>query len=57
MGEPDGEVRMSLQTLEVLEAFLEIPTAELAGLVLDMCRYQSEHVARITSQMVAGAGC
>lgn len=31
MGEPDYPVRLSLQTLKVLEAFLEDPTAELAG--------------------------
>ncbi len=31
MGKKDREVRMSLQTLRVLEAFLENPTEELAG--------------------------
>jgi len=31
MGEPDFPVRLSFQTLKVLEAFLEDPTAELAG--------------------------
>lgn len=31
MGSQDRNVRMSLQTLRVLEAFLENPTAELAG--------------------------
>jgi PadR family transcriptional regulator PadR len=31
MGKKDREVRMSLQTLRVLEAFLENPTDELAG--------------------------
>lgn len=31
---------------------LRMPTA----LELEMCRYQGEHVARITAQMVAGAG-
>ena len=31
MGKKDGNVRMSLQTLKVLEAFLEQPTEELAG--------------------------
>jgi hypothetical protein len=31
MGKQAGDVRMSLQTLRVLEAFLEDPTAELAG--------------------------
>jgi PadR family transcriptional regulator PadR len=31
MGKKDRQVRMSLQTLRVLEAFLENPTDELAG--------------------------
>src|SRR5258708_32220867 len=31
MGKPDRHVRMSLQTLRVLEAFLDSPTDELAG--------------------------
>ena len=31
MGQKDKAVRMSLQTLRVLEAFLENPTEELAG--------------------------
>ncbi len=31
MGKQDRDVRMSLQTLRVLEAFLENPTGELAG--------------------------
>jgi PadR family transcriptional regulator, regulatory protein PadR len=31
MGKTDKDVRMSLQTLRVLEAFLENPTQELAG--------------------------
>jgi PadR family transcriptional regulator, regulatory protein PadR len=31
MGKQDRDVRLSLQTLRVLEAFLENPTAELAG--------------------------
>ena len=31
MGKPDRPVRMSLQTLRVLEAFLDNPTDELAG--------------------------
>ena len=31
MGRPDGKVRMSLQTLRVLEAFLENVSDELAG--------------------------
>src|ERR1700688_5313216 len=31
MGKKDGSVRMSLQTLRVLEAFLENPTVQLAG--------------------------
>jgi DNA-binding PadR family transcriptional regulator len=31
MGKQDGHVRMSLQTLRVLEAFLENPSAQLAG--------------------------
>ncbi|HEY6454130.1 MAG TPA: PadR family transcriptional regulator [Steroidobacteraceae bacterium] len=31
MGQKDKAVRMSLQTLRVLEAFLENPTDELAG--------------------------
>jgi PadR family transcriptional regulator PadR len=31
MGKQAGDVRVSLQTLRVLEAFLEDPTAELAG--------------------------
>jgi len=31
MGKKSSDVRMSLQTLRVLEAFLENPTAELAG--------------------------
>lgn len=31
MGRPDRDVRMSLQTLRVLEAFLENPTFELSG--------------------------
>lgn len=31
MGKQDKDVRMSLQTLRVLEAFLENPTDELAG--------------------------
>jgi PadR family transcriptional regulator PadR len=31
MGKPDRPVRISLQTLHVLEAFLESPTEELAG--------------------------
>ena len=32
MGKKDTNVRMSLQTLRVLEAFLENPTAQLAGM-------------------------
>ena len=31
MGQKDREVRMSLQTLRVLEAFLDNPTEQLAG--------------------------
>jgi DNA-binding PadR family transcriptional regulator len=31
MGKRDSDVRMSLQTLRVLEAFLESPTAQLSG--------------------------
>lgn len=31
MGKPDRNVRMSLQTLRVLEAFLEHPTDQLSG--------------------------
>ncbi len=31
MGKGDGDVRMSLQTLKVLEAFLNDPADELAG--------------------------
>lgn len=31
MGKRDGDVRLSLQTLRVLEAFLEHPAEELAG--------------------------
>lgn len=31
MGKPDRDVRMSLQTLRVLEAFLENPTDEFSG--------------------------
>jgi DNA-binding PadR family transcriptional regulator len=31
MGKKDGSVRLSLQTLRVLEAFLESPTAQLSG--------------------------
>jgi hypothetical protein len=31
MGKKDNPVRMSLQTLRVLEAFLENPTEQLAG--------------------------
>jgi PadR family transcriptional regulator PadR len=31
MGKRDGDVRMSLQTLKVLDAFLNDPTDELAG--------------------------
>lgn len=31
MGRKDGHVRMSLQTLKVLEAFLENPTDQLSG--------------------------
>jgi PadR family transcriptional regulator PadR len=31
MGKEDREVRMSLQTLKVLEAFLENPTDQLSG--------------------------
>src|SRR5215813_15622609 len=31
MGRGRGDVRMSFQTLKVLEAFLEDPTAELSG--------------------------
>ena len=31
MGKADRDVRISLQTLRVLEAFLDNPTAELAG--------------------------
>jgi PadR family transcriptional regulator PadR len=31
MGKKDGNVRMSLQTLRVLEAFLESPTVTLSG--------------------------
>jgi DNA-binding PadR family transcriptional regulator len=31
MGQQDGNLRMSLQTLKVLEAFLENPTSELSG--------------------------
>ena len=31
MGKKDASVRMSLQTLRVLEAFLENPTEQLAG--------------------------
>ena len=31
MGSRDGHVRMSFQTLKVLDAFLENPTGELAG--------------------------
>jgi DNA-binding PadR family transcriptional regulator len=38
MGKKDTAVRMSLQTLRVLEVFLENPTAELAGAqVHDRC--------------------
>ena len=31
MGKPERDVRMSLQTMKVLEAFLENPTDELSG--------------------------
>jgi DNA-binding PadR family transcriptional regulator len=31
MGKRDGDVRLSLQTMRVLEAFLEQPSEELAG--------------------------
>jgi len=31
MGKPDSPVRLSFQTLKVLEAFLDDPTAEIAG--------------------------
>lgn len=31
MKHPDGDIRMSLQTLRVLDAFLERPTGELSG--------------------------
>ena len=31
MGQKDGKVRMSLQTLRVLELFLEHPTEQLSG--------------------------
>jgi PadR family transcriptional regulator PadR len=31
MGKPEREVRMSLQTLKVLEAFLENPAEQLSG--------------------------
>jgi PadR family transcriptional regulator, regulatory protein PadR len=31
MGKKDGDVRISLQTLKVLEAFLENPTEQLSG--------------------------
>jgi PadR family transcriptional regulator PadR len=31
MGKSDGQVRMSLQTLRVLEAFLENPSEQLSG--------------------------
>jgi PadR family transcriptional regulator, regulatory protein PadR len=31
MGKPNRDVRMSLQTLKVLEAFLENPTEQLSG--------------------------
>jgi PadR family transcriptional regulator, regulatory protein PadR len=31
MGKQDGDVRMSLQTLRVLEVFLEDPTEQLSG--------------------------
>jgi hypothetical protein len=31
MGKKDGNVRMSLQTLRVLELFLESPTEQLSG--------------------------
>jgi len=37
MGRQDGNVRMSLQTLRVLEAFLENPTGELAGAAVQSC--------------------
>jgi PadR family transcriptional regulator, regulatory protein PadR len=42
MGQQDRDVRMSLQTLKVLEAFLENPTEELSGAdVLERCRLAS----------------
>lgn len=31
MGKKEGKVRMSLQTLKVLQAFLESPTSQLSG--------------------------
>jgi PadR family transcriptional regulator, regulatory protein PadR len=37
MGKPDRDVRMSLQTLRVLEAFLEDPTLELSGADVQKC--------------------
>jgi PadR family transcriptional regulator, regulatory protein PadR len=42
MGKEDREVRMSLQTLKVLEAFLENPTQQLSGAdLMQHCRLAS----------------
>ena len=42
MGKEDGKVRMSLQTLRVLEAFLESPADQLSGAeVHQRCRIAS----------------
>jgi PadR family transcriptional regulator, regulatory protein PadR len=42
MGKEDRNVRMSLQTLRVLEVFLENPTAQLSGAdVHERCRLAS----------------
>jgi PadR family transcriptional regulator PadR len=42
MGKKERDVRMSLQTLKVLEAFLENPTDEFSGAaVLERCRLAS----------------
>jgi len=42
MGKQDRDVRMSLQTLKVLEAFLENPSEELSGAdVLQRCQLAS----------------
>jgi DNA-binding PadR family transcriptional regulator len=42
MGKQDGHIRMSLQTLKVLEAFLESPADQLSGAeVMQRCQLAS----------------